>query len=85
MFVSSWSKNSNNLDLAPEIQSPKKSDSAARNVVARLKGQGPAGKKALMLCAHYDSVADSPGAGDDASGVAAILESLRALKRRPIA
>ncbi len=33
---------------------------------------------ALLLMAHYDSVSRSPGAGDDASGVAAILESLRA-------
>ena len=29
---------------------------------------------------HYDSVANSPGAGDDASGVAVVLETLRALK-----
>jgi acetylornithine deacetylase/succinyl-diaminopimelate desuccinylase-like protein len=64
------------LKLAPDIQSPKWSDSPARNVVARLKGQGPAGKKALMLCAHYDSVDESPGAGDNASGVAVVMETL---------
>jgi Peptidase family M28 len=72
------------LGLAPEIQGPKKADSSARNVVARLKGQGPVGKKALMLCAHYDSVADSPGASDDASGAAVVLETLRALKAGPL-
>jgi len=33
---------------------------------------------ALLLSAHYDSVSRSPGAGDDASGIAVILESLRA-------
>ena len=33
-----------------------------------------------MLCAHYDSVSTSPGAGDDASGVAVMLESLSHLK-----
>ena len=54
-----------------------------RNIVARWRGSGPAGKKALLLSAHYDSVARGPGAGDDASGVAAILESLRALKAGP--
>jgi len=71
------------LDLAPEIQSPQHGDSPARNILARLKGQGPKGKKALMLCAHYDSVPDGPGAGDDASGVAVVLEALRTLKARP--
>ena len=49
-------------------------------MIAWLKGQGLAGKKALMLCAHDDSVTDGPGAGDDASGVAVVLETLRALK-----
>ncbi len=54
-----------------------------RNIVARWRGSGPAGKKALLLSAHYDSVRAGPGAGDDASGVASILESLRALKAGP--
>jgi len=71
------------LGLVPEIQSPKISDSPARNVLTRLKGQDPPGKKALMLCAHYDSVPAGPGASDDASGVAVVLETLRALKAGP--
>ena len=54
-----------------------------QNIVARWRGTGPEGKKALLLSAHYDSVERGPGAGDDASGVAAILESLRALKAGP--
>ncbi len=54
-----------------------------RNILARWRGSGPAGKKALLLSAHYDSRTHAPGAGDDASGVAAILESLRALKAGP--
>ena len=41
--------------------------------------QGPA----LLLCAHYDSVPGCPGAGDNASGVAVLLETARALARRP--
>lgn len=68
------------LDLDPEIQAPKKSDSPVRNVIGRLRGTGAPGKKALMLCAHYDSVPESPGAGDDAAGVAVIVETVRALK-----
>jgi hypothetical protein len=35
---------------------------------------------ALVLMAHYDSVPGSPGAADDAAGVASILEVVRAIK-----
>ncbi|WP_147448827.1 M20/M25/M40 family metallo-hydrolase [Corallococcus terminator] len=48
------------------------------NVMVRLPGTDPTG--AVLLMAHYDSVPHSPGAGDDASGVAVLLETLRALK-----
>ncbi len=40
---------------------------------------------ALALMAHYDSVPGSPGAADDATGVAAILETLRAIKAEGVA
>jgi hypothetical protein len=51
------------------------------DIVGRLPGtaSGPA----IILMAHYDSVYRAPGAGDDASGVASILEILRALKNGP--
>ena len=49
-----------------------------RNVLARLKGSG--GGKAILLAGHYDSVAPGPGASDDGAAVAAMLETLRALK-----
>src|SRR5216684_6900645 len=52
------------------------------NIVARLKGTA-GGSDAVMLAAHYDSVAAGPGAGDDGAGVAAILETLRALRAGP--
>ena len=48
------------------------------NVVARLPGEASTG--AVLLIAHYDSVPNSPGAGDDGSGVAALLETARALR-----
>jgi hypothetical protein len=35
---------------------------------------------AILLMAHMDSVAAGPGASDDASGVATVLETVRALK-----
>lgn len=50
-----------------------------RNVLARLKGTGGGGK-AILLASHYDSVAPGPGASDDGAAVAALLETLRALK-----
>jgi Peptidase family M28 len=48
------------------------------NIVARLRGTGQG--EALMLVAHYDSVPTGPGAGDDGAAVAALLETLRAIK-----
>jgi hypothetical protein len=42
----------------------------------------PGSGKQIVLMAHTDSVAAGPGAGDDASGVATILEAVRALKAR---
>lgn len=48
-----------------------------QNIVARIEGSG--GGKALLLLSHYDSaVHSSPGASDAASGVATILEGIRA-------
>jgi hypothetical protein len=51
------------------------------NIVGWLSGTASSG--AILLMAHYDSVSNGPGAADDASGVAAILEGLRALKTGP--
>ncbi|NNM34692.1 MAG: M28 family peptidase, partial [Gemmatimonadetes bacterium] len=49
-----------------------------RNVVARIPGtsSGPA----VLVTSHYDGREIAKGAGDDASGVAAILETLRVLR-----
>jgi Peptidase family M28 len=54
---------------------------ATQNIVGRLAGTANSG--AVMLMAHYDSVYRAPGAADDGAGVAAILESLRALRSQP--
>ncbi len=55
------------------------------NLLAKLPGQAPeaASRPAVLLMAHYDSVPHGPGAGDDASGVAAVLETARALLAGP--
>lgn len=49
------------------------------NIIGFRKGTAAKPGPPLVLMAHYDSVPTGPGAGDDASGVAAILEALRAL------
>ncbi|MCA9879840.1 MAG: M20/M25/M40 family metallo-hydrolase, partial [Thermomicrobiales bacterium] len=51
------------------------------NILARWPGthDGPA----VLLTAHYDSVAAGPGAGDDLAGVAALLEVARILRAGP--
>jgi hypothetical protein len=61
-----------------------------RNVVAEKPGQGPNRHRTLLLTAHYDSIASrtegweddwrdmpAPGANDNASGVATVLEAAR--------
>ena len=50
-----------------------------QNVLARLPGRNLGGR-AILLVAHYDGVGAGPAAGDDAAGVAALLETLRALR-----
>ena len=78
------------LGANPEVQtatvarqSPSGPDTWAvvNNIVAKVPGTQPNG--AVMMVAHYDSVPSSPGAGDNAASVAAILEALRALKGAP--
>ena len=51
----------------------------AQDILAEVApGQG----KAIILMAHYDSVPAGPGASDDQSSVATILETVRALQAR---
>jgi hypothetical protein len=47
------------------------------NIIADVS---PGSGQRIILMAHADSVAAGPGAADDASGVATILETIRALK-----
>ena len=51
------------------------------NLIGVLPGRDPA-LPAVAVMAHYDTVPGSPGAADDSTGVAAILESVRAIRAR---
>ncbi len=48
------------------------------NILGTLAGQSP-GAPVVMLTAHYDAVAGAPGADDNASGTAGVLEAARLL------
>ena len=52
-----------------------------RNVIARRAGTSPG--PGVLLLAHYDSRELAPGASDDGFGVAALLETARALAASP--
>ncbi len=76
------------LGLTPELQEgtiTQRSDWIESyhltNVLTRLEGRDQG--KAVLVIGHYDTVPHSPGAGDDASAVAAMLEALRALTDGP--
>jgi uncharacterized repeat protein (TIGR01451 family) len=56
------------------------------NIEGTLDGWGPGGDVVYIACAHYDSISNdpynaAPGADDNASGVAAVLEAARVLSR----
>lgn len=53
------------------------------NLVGVLPGKDRSAP-AIALMSHYDSVPNSPGAADDAAGVAASLEIVRAIKARGV-
>jgi aminopeptidase YwaD len=53
----------------------------SRNVVATLHGERD---DVIVLGAHYDSVPDGPGANDNASGTATVIELARALRARNV-
>lgn len=56
---------------------------SVENVIGVLPGRDRAAP-AVALMAHYDSVPGSPGAADDAAGVASMLEAARAIKARGV-
>lgn len=66
--------------LAVERQPFRFRDRTYNNVVATLPGSDP-GLPWLLVGAHFDTVSNTPGADDNASGVAVLLEVARGLAR----
>ncbi|OCA84164.1 aminopeptidase [Bacillus sp. FJAT-27225] len=55
------------------------------NVIAKMKpNKNKDTGQVVMVGAHHDSVANGPGANDDASGVSAVLELARVMANMPI-
>ncbi len=54
------------------------------NVFAEVRGTGAPRDGLLVIGAHYDTVAGSPGADDNASGVAGLLELARLASEKPL-
>lgn len=62
-------------------------DTEVKNVLAILPGADPADKRVFIVSGHYDSrasdvndaISDAPGANDDASGTAAVMEMARVM------
>ncbi len=50
------------------------------NIIARKQGLADP-QKTVLVCAHYDTTPNSPGADDNASGVAVLLEVARLLSQ----
>jgi hypothetical protein len=77
------------LGLAPELQSGVMVCSrygvcgTPTNILARIEGTDVGNARAVLLVAHYDSVAAGPGASDNAAGVATVLEIARILPLLP--
>jgi Zn-dependent M28 family amino/carboxypeptidase len=55
----------------------------SENLIATLVGTTHPGHE-FVLGAHFDTVPGTPGADDDASGVAAVLEAARILAQEPV-
>jgi hypothetical protein len=55
------------------------------NLDVELEGSGDRAAEIVIVGAHYDSVAGSPGANDNGSGVAALLSMARRYAGRPTA
>jgi len=66
------------LGLAPQLRPAPSEQGEVYNLLGDLPGADRAAP-AVLLMAHYDSAPAGPGAADDGAGVAAILETVRAL------
>jgi Zn-dependent M28 family amino/carboxypeptidase len=65
-------------DVSDQIYTAEKKD--YKNVIAKF---GPQTNRVVVIGAHYDACEELPGADDNASGVAGLIELARLLKEKP--
>lgn len=65
-------------------QSFKAENNTYYNIEAEVKGRTSAGDGIIVVGAHYDTAWGTPGADDNASGVAGLLELCRLTSERPL-
>ena len=68
----------------PQVQSYQVDGKAVGNIEVERRGAKPSAP-IIVVGAHYDTVPGSPGANDNGSGVAALLELARLFRERPVA
>ena len=71
-----------NLGMSVSLQPVNYKGIEYHNVIASNRGMDPLSKRnkaVLVLGAHYDTLASTPGADDNASGIAALLETAKIL------
>ncbi|MFY9974078.1 MAG: M28 family peptidase, partial [Chromatiaceae bacterium] len=71
------------LGYAPTDEPFESQGKPVHNIVAENRGHAAEGE-IVVVGAHYDTVLGSPGANDNGSGVAALLELARLLADRPL-
>jgi len=59
-------------------------DNTYANIITEITGTDPDCQEILVVGAHYDSCEGTPGADDNASGVAGLLELARLTREKPL-
>ncbi|MEO0446286.1 MAG: M28 family peptidase [Verrucomicrobiota bacterium] len=72
-----------NLGYAPRRHIYKVDGESFTNIEAVLSGEGPTSREVIVVGAHYDTAAGTPGADDNASGVAVLLALAKRFAGKP--
>jgi len=76
-------KNDNPVNAAVKIEGARIDKAASQNLIVTKHPTSEASDDIILIGAHYDSVDEAPGASDNASGTAVVLELARIFKEVP--